>query len=418
MEQCTIENESVSISSRDVLTEILRRGAQRLLAETIEMEVAEYIEAHSHYRDENGHRLVVRNGYLPERTIQTGIGPVGIQQPRVNDKRTDEDGQRMRFSSRILPPYLRRTDSIEALIPWLYLKGISTGDFTDALAALLGPDAPGLSATNIVRLKACWQQEWAAWSKRSLADKRYAYVWADGIHFNIRLEDPGNDKQCILVLMGATVEGKKELIAMTDGYRESAQSWRELLLEVKNRGLDHAPEVAIGDGALGFWAALREVFPTTKEQRCWVHKTANVLNKLPKSLQPKAKAMLHDIWMAETRKAANGAFDVFITSFEAKYPKAVECLVKDRDVLLTFYDFPAEHWIHLRTTNPIESTFATVRLRTRRTKGCGSRTACLTMVFKLTQCAEKHWRRLNGTQLIPEVIRGVKFTDGVKEIAA
>jgi transposase-like protein len=418
MEQCTIHNEPVSISSRDVLTEILRQGAQRLLAETIEMEVAEYIEAHCHHRDENGHRLVVRNGRLPERTIQTGIGPVGIQQPRVNDKRIDENGQRMRFSSNILPPYLRRTDSIEALIPWLYLKGISTGDFTDALAALLGPDVPGLSATNIVRLKACWRQEWVIWSKRSLADKRYVYVWADGIHFNIRLEDPGNDKQCILVLMGATEDGKKELIAMTDGYRESAQSWRELLLEVKNRGLRYAPEVAIGDGALGFWAALREIFPTTKEQRCWVHKTANVLNKMPKSVQGKAKAMLHDIWMAETRQQANGAFDLFITTFEAKYPKAVQCLVKDRDVLLTFYEFPAEHWVHLRTTNPLESTFATVRLRTKRTKGCGSRTACLTMVFKLTQCAEKRWRRLNGKELIPEVIRGVKFIDGVKEIAA
>lgn len=256
------------------------------------------------------------------------------------------------------------------------------------------------------------------WSKRSLAGKHYVYVWADGIYFNIRLEDPGNDKQCILVLMGATETGKKELIAITDGYRESAQSWRELLLDVKKRGLSKAPELATGDGALGFWAALREIFPTTKEQRCWVHKTANVLNKLPKSIQAKAKSMLHDIWMAETRKAANEAFDLFVTTFEAKYPKAVECLAKDRDVLLRFYDFPAEHWVHLRTTNPIESTFATVRLRTKRTKGCGSRTACLTMVFKLTQCAEKHWRRLNGKELILEVIRGITFIDGIKEIAA
>lgn len=418
MKQCTIHNESVSMSSRDVLTDILRRGAQDMLADAIENEVAEYIRTHSHHRDGQGHRLVVRNGRLPERTIQTGVGPVGIQQPRVNDKRIDENGQRIRFSSRILPPYLRRTRSIDELIPWLYLKGISTGDFTNALEALLGPDAPGLSATNIVRLKASWQQEWVVWSKRSLADKCYVYVWADGIHFNIRLEDPGNDKQCILVLMGATVDGKKELIAMTDGYRESAQSWRELLLEVKNRGLRHAPEVAIGDGALGFWAALRETFPTTKEQRCWVHKTANVLNKMPKSIQAKAKSMLHDIWMAGTRKAANEAFDLFVETFKTKYPKAVECLVKDRDVLLTFYDFPAEHWGHLRTTNPIESTFATVRLRTKRTKGCGSRTACLTMVFKLAQCAQKRWRRLNGTALIPDVIRGVKFVDGIKEIAA
>jgi transposase-like protein len=269
-----------------------------------------------------------------------------------------------------------------------------------------------------VRLKASWQQEWAAWSERSLEGKGYVYIWADGVHFNIRLEDPGNNKQCILVLMGATEDGKKELIAIAEGYRESTQSWRELLLDVKNRGLSQAPKLATGDGALGFWAALEEVFPTTRQQRCWVHKTANLLNKMPKSLQPKAKAMLHDIWMAETRQKANEAFDLFIESFEAKYPKAVECLVKDRDVLLTFYDFPAEHWVHLRTTNPIESAFATVRLRTARTKGCGSRTACLTMVFKLAQCAEKRWRRLNSKELIGEVIRGVRFVDGVKEIAA
>ena len=418
MKQCTIHNESVSMSSRDVLTDILRRGAQDMLAEAIENEVAEYIRAHGHHRDDQGHRLVVRNGHLPGRTIQTGIGPVEIQQPRINDKRIDENGRRMRFSSSILPPYLRRTRSIDELIPWLYLKGVSTGDFSDALEALLGPDASGLSATNIVRLKSSWQQEWTMWSKRSLADKRYVYVWADGIHFNIRLEDPGNDKQCILVLMGATETGKKELIAITDGYRESTQSWRELLLDVKKRGLSKSPELATGDGALGFWAALREIFPTTKEQRCWVHKTANVLNKLPKSIQAKAKSMLHDIWMAGTRKQANDAFDLFVEIFQAKYPKAVECLAKDRDVLLRFYDFPAEHWVHIRTTNPIESTFATVRLRTKRTKGCGSRTACLTMVFKLTQCAEKHWRRLNGKELIPEVIRGITFIDGIREIAA
>ena len=418
MKQCTIHNESVSISSRDILTEILRQGAQEMLAQAINNEVAEYIHAASDLRDDQGHRLVVRNGYLPARTIRTGVGPVEIRQPRVNDKRTNENGQRIRFSSSILPPYLRRTRSIDELIPWLYLKGVSTGDFTDALQALLGPDAPGLSATNIVRLKASWQQEWAAWSKRSLADKHYVYVWADGIHFNVRLEDSGNNRQCILVLMGATEEGKKELIAITDGYRESTQSWRELLLDVKKRGLSQSPKAATGDGALGFWAALREVYPATQQQRCWVHKTANVLNKMPKSIQPKAKSMLHEIWMAERRQQANEAFDLFIETFEARYPKAVECLAKDRDVLLTFYDFPAEHWVHLRTTNPIESTFATVRLRTARTKGCGSRKACLTMVFKLACCAERRWRRLNGRELIPEVIRGVSFVDGVKEIAA
>jgi len=418
MQKNTTNTNVMSMTSRDVLTDILRQGAQEMLAAAIENEVAQYIADRERLRDTSGHRLVVRNGYLPGRTIQTGIGAVEVHQPRVNDKRIDENGQPIRFSSKILPPYLRRTRSIEELIPWLYLKGISTGDFTEALKGLLGSDAKGLSATNIVRLKDCWRHEWADWSKRSLADKHYVYLWADGIHFNIRLEGPGNNKQCILVLMGATKDGGKELIAIADGYRESAQSWRELLLDVKNRGLSQAAKLATGDGALGFWAALREIYPATQEQRCWVHKTANILNKMPKSIQPKAKSMLHDIWMAETRKQARRAFDLFTMTFKAKCPKAVECLAKDRDVLLTFYDFPAEHWVHLRTTNPIESTFATVRLRTRRTKGCGSRTACLTMVFKLARCAEKHWRRLNGRELAAEVIEGIKFVDGIKEIAA
>lgn len=418
MEQSTAGSHNLSIGSRDILTDILRRGAEEMLAMAIENEVAEYIARHAHLRDGEGRRLVVRNGHLPARTIQTGIGDMAVHQPRVNDKRIDSSGRRVRFSSSILPPYLRRTKSVEELIPWLYLKGVSTGDFTEALQALLGPQAQGLSATNIVRLKTIWQQEWAAWSKRSLEDKQYVYVWADGIHFNIRLEDPGNNKQCILVLMGATADGRKELIAIADGYRESTQSWRELLLDAQKRGLRTDPKVATGDGALGFWAALREIYPTTEEQRCWVHKTANVLNKMPKAVQPKAKSMLHDIWLAETRKEAEKAFDLFVVTFQAKYPKAVECLVKDRDVLLTFYDFPAEHWVHLRTTNPIESTFATVRLRTVRTKGCGSRTACLTMVFKLARCAEKHWRKLNGSDLIAEVVRGIVFVDGIREIAA
>jgi len=404
--QDTREGHNLSIGSRDILTDILRQGAQQMLAEAIKSEVSEYIARHAHLFDDEGRRLVVRNGYLPGRTIQTPLGPLEIQQPRVNDKRIDDNGQRIRFSSSILPPYLRRTKSMEELIPWLYLKGVSTGDFTEALQALLGPDARGLSATTIVRLKRVWQQEWSDWSKRSLKDKHYVYVWADGIHFNIRLEDPGNNKQCILVLMGATAQGRKELIAICDGYRESTQSWRELLLDVKKRGLSVDPKLATGDGALGFWAALDEVYPATGQQRCWVHKMANVLNKMPKSLQPKAKSMLHDIWMAETRAEAEKAFDLFIETFGVKYPKAVECLTRDRDVLLTFYDFPAEHWIHLRTTNPIESTFATVRLRTARTKGCGSRTACLTMVFKLARCAEKHWRKLNGSDLIAQVIGG------------
>jgi putative transposase len=418
MEDSTVSSNIVSIGSRDVLNEILQKGAQQMLASAIENEVADYLEGHADQRDENGRRLVVRNGYLPAREIQTGIGQVAVRQPRVNDKRVDEQGQHQRFTSQILPPYLRRTKSLDELIPWLYLRGISTGDFTEALEALLGPQAKGLSATNIVRLKESWQQEWKSWSQRSLEGKRYVYVWADGIHFNIRLEDPGNNKQCILVLMGATEDGRKELIAISDGYRESTQSWRELLLEAKQRGLTVDPKVATGDGALGFWAALGELYPATREQRCWVHKMANVLNKLPKSIQAKAKAMLQEIWMAETRQQANQAFDLFVESFEAKYPKAVECLIKDRDVLLTFYDFPAEHWVHLRTTNPIESTFATVRLRTVRTKGCGSRMACLTMVFKLARCAETHWRRLNGAALLPQVIQGVTFVDGLKKEAA
>lgn len=418
MEQGTSQTEYLSIRPRDVLTDILRQGAQEMLATAIENEVAEYIERHAALRDDAGHRLVVRNGHLPARQLQTGLGLVAVQQPRVHDRRIDEKGERVRFSSAILPPYWRRTQSLDELIPWLYLRGISTGDFTEALQALLGPQAHGLSATNIVRLKESWQQEWKSWSKQSLAEKTYVYWWADGIYFHIRLEEPDNNRQCILVLMGATAEGRKELIAIADGYRESADSWRELLRDVQQRGLTASPKVATGDGALGFWAALREIYPQTREQRCWVHKTANILDKMPKSLHEKAKALLQEIWMAPSRQEALKAFALFVETFAAKYPKAVECLVKDREVLLTFYDFPAEHWVHLRTTNPIESTFATVRLRTVRTKGSGSRTACLTMVFKLVQCAEKHWRRLHGQELIPEVIRGVKFVDGIKEIAA
>jgi len=402
-------------STQDVLTEILRDGAREMLGKAIEAEVADYITAHADQRDADGHRLVVRNGHAPERELQTGLGAIPVKQPRVNDKRIDDDGNRFRFTSHILPPYLRKSKSIEELIPWLYLRGISTGDFSQALAALLGPEAPGLSASTVVRLKQIWQQDHGAWSKRSLADKRYVYWWVDGIYFNIRLEE---DRQCILVVMGATESGKKELIAIQDGFRENEQSWTELLLDLKARGLAAGPQLAVGDGALGFWQALRKVYGESREQRCWVHKTGNVLNKLPKSKQAKAKSMLHDIWMAETRQDAHKAFDLFVESYEAKYPKAVTCLTRDRDVLLAFYDFPAEQWMHIRTTNPIESTFATVRLRTKRTKGSGSRAACLAMVFKLTMCAERTWRALNGSTLLPDVIRGVQFVDGVKEEAA
>jgi len=396
-------------SSRDVLTDILRDGAQRLLSQAVEAEVADWIGSHAHVTDQAGHRQVVRNGHLPKRTITTGVGAIEVQQPRVLDRRAPHEAEP--FSSKILPPYLRKTKSLEELIPWLYLKGVSTGDFNEALAALVGPNCPGLSASTVTRLKASWEDEFQEWNKRSLREKQYVYLWADGVHFNIRLEE---DRQCILVLMGATADGCKELIAVVDGFRESEQSWKALLLDVKSRGLTVDPKLATGDGALGFWKALRQVYPTTREQRCWVHKTANVLDKLPKRLQPEAKEKIHDIWMAATRADAERAFDLFVATYEAKYPKATGCLSKDRDVLLTFYDFPAEHWIHLRTTNPIESTFATVRLRHRRTKGNGSRTACLTIVFKLMQSASKRWRLLNGSKLLPDVIAGARFVDGIK----
>jgi len=397
-------------STKDVMTEILRQGAQRMLAQAIHEEVDEWIGQRAELRDVAGRHQVVRNGYLPGRTIATGIGPVEVRQPRVRDRRPAEEAEK--FTSKILPPYLRKTKSIEELIPWLYLKGVSTGDFSEALAALLGEEAKGLSASTITRLKNVWEEEYRQWNQRSLGDREYVYVWADGVHFNVRLEE---DRQCILVLMGATKDGKKELIAIADGYRESEQSWKALLLDVKSRGMKVDPKLATGDGALGFWKALKKVYPKTREQRCWVHKTANVLDKMPKRLQPEAKQKLHEIWMADTRDNAHRAFDLFLTTYEAKYPKACACLAKDRDVLLTFYDFPAEHWIHLRTTNPIESTFATVRLRTKRTKGSGTRTACLTMVFKLMQSAQKRWRTLNGSERLADVIQGIPFVDGVKQ---
>ena len=399
------------------LDELVRLGAQQMLQSAIEAEVEGFVFQHADRVDDQGRRLVVRNGYLPSRNLQTGAGPLELKQPRVRDNSSDKD-QRVRFSSSILPAYLRRSKSIDELIPLLYLKGISTGDFNEALAALLGEDAPNLSANTIVRLKEKWHREYLEFSQRDLSGKEYVYIWADGIHVNVRLESPENKRQCMLVLMGATSDGNKELIAIVDGYRESEQSWYELLVDLKNRGLQLAPKLAIGDGALGFWAALRKVFGETREQRCWVHKTANILNKMPKSVQPKAKQDIHEIWMAETRKDAEKAFDTFLEKYELKYSEASKCLKKDRDVLLTFYDFPAEHWAHLRTTNPIESTFATIRLRQRRTKGCGSRNASLAMMFKLGKSAEKRWRRLNGYQKIIPLIQGFKFTDGIMQDAA
>ena len=393
-----------------VLDEIVREGARRLLQHAIESEVADYVDGHLGELDDRGRRAVVRNGWMRRREVVTGAGPLPVRRPRVHDRRPDE-----RFTSRILPPYMRRAPSIDALIPALYLRGISTGDFQEALESILGPDAVGLSATNVVRLKDIWKQEYQEWSRRDLKGKHYVYIWADGIYFNVRLDD---ERTCILVLMGATEDGKKELLAVHDGYRESKLSWQELLRDLKGRGLESLPAVAVGDGALGFWSALAEEYPTVREQRCWVHKTANILDKMPKGVQSRAKKRIQDMYMAETRDDAERAYDEFLSLYEAKYPGACGCLSKDKDVLFTFYDFPAEHWTHLRTTNPIESTFATVRHRTKRTKGCGSRAATLMMVYKLAAEAEKHWRRLNSHQLIFKVIEGVRFVDGLIQKAA
>jgi len=394
----------------DPLTEVLRNGARALLTQAVEAEVSSLLSCHADKLTDDGRRRLVRHGHLPEREIMTGIGPVAVRCPRVRD-RGGEGCDRIRFSSAILPPYARRSKSLEVLIPILYLKGISTGDFEDALIALLGRDAGGLSASTIGRLKEAWCEEHARWSKRDLSAKRYIYFWVDGIHVQARLEDSA---QCLLIIIGATPEGRKELVGLTDGVRESAQSWRELLLDLKRRGLSIGPKLAVADGALGFWQALEEVWPQTRGQRCWVHKTANVLNKLPKRQQPKAKRALQEIWMAETKKDALAAFDAFVETWGVKYDKAVECLIKDRDALLAFYDFPAEHWKHLRTTNVVESSFATVRHRTVRSKGCLSNKTALAMIFKLAEAAEKSWRRLNGHNQLSKIILGIKFTDGIE----
>jgi len=402
-------NPGIALPVADALTEVLRRGASTLLQQAVEAEVAEYVAQYLELKDELGRQRVVRNGHLPERRVQTGIGEVTVKAPRVRDR-----GGELKFSSSILPPYLRRTRSLEELLPWLYLKGLSTGDFSSALTALLGKDAPGLSANTISRLKEVWKSEYEQWSKRNLSGKEYVYIWADAVYFGVRLEDA---RQCILVIIGATAAGKKEVVGITDGYRESAESWKEMLLALKQRGLIIDPKLAIGDGGLGFWKALPQVFGTTRVQRCWKHKTANVLNYLPKALQAKAKAHLNEIVMGESRAAADQALDRFLLSYEAKYPKATECLAKDREVLLTFYDFPALHWEHIRTTNPIESTFSTVKLRTAKTRGCVSRAGMLAMVFKLTKTAEQKWRTLKGYKLLAQVVRGVKFKDGLQEEA-
>lgn len=389
---------------KDPLHELLRNGARDLIARAVEAELSVFLEQYADSRTDQGHQTVVRNGYLPSRTIQTGIGDVEVRVPKVRDR----SGCGIKFNSSLLPPYLKRARSVDELIPWLYLKGVSTGDFQEALCALLGKQAGGLSANTVSRLKAKWIQEHAAWRKRDLSDRRYVYWWADGVYSGVRMDD----RLCLLVIIGVTEHGRKELVAVEDGYRESLADWQMLLTGLRERGLPVAPKLAVADGALGFWAALNKVFPQTAQQRCWVHKTANVLNKLPKRMQPRVKESLQDIWMAESRAEAHKAFDLTLKRYQAKFPKAMECLAKDREEMLAFYDFPAEHWVHLRTTNPIESTFASVRLRTKKSRNCGSRNTTLAMVFKLLENAQKRWRRIRGFRKLELVINNVRFQDG------
>ena len=397
----------------DPLTEVLRAGARQLLAQAVELEVQAFLAERAALQLPDGRARLVRHGHGPEREVQTGIGPVAVSRPKVRDRGAGESGERIRFTSAILPRWARRTRSLDALLPTLYLRGISTGDFQEALSALLGKDAPNLSPSVVGRLTAEWQADYDRWQERDLSARRYVYVWADGVYMQARMEERA---ECMLVLIGATPEGRKELVGFQIGVRESAQSWRELLVDVKRRGLAIAPEIAVGDGALGFWKALDEVLPTTRHQRCWLHKAANLLNKVPKSVQGAMKADIREISAAPTRAAAEAAIAIFVEKYGAKYPKAVECLTRDRDALLAFFDLPAEHWDHLRTTNPIESVFATVRHRTVRTKGALSPTTAKLMVFKLVMAAAKTWRRLKGENLLPKVVAGVTFKDGTEVI--
>lgn len=396
----------------DPLTEIARDGARRMLAAALRAEADAFVAQHAEEVLPDGRQRIVRHGYGPERSIQTGIGALDVRRPKVRDRAAGPADEKVRFSSAILPKWARRSRSLDALLPVLYLRGISTGDFREALSAILGAEAPNLSPGVISRLTGEWQQEHDRWQRRDLSARRYVYIWADGVYLQARMEPQA---ECMLVILGATPEGKKELVGFQIGVRESAQSWRELPVDIKARGLAVPPEIAVGDGAMGFWKALDEVFPGTRHQRCWVHKIANVLNKFPKSMQPTVKADLREIWQAETRAKAKAAMDIFAEKYGIKYEKAVNCLTKDRDALLAFYDFPADHWDHLRTGNPIESVFATVRHRTVRTKGALSQTTAKLMVFKLVQTAAKTWRRLKGANQLPLVIEGVTFTDGVAE---
>ncbi len=395
----------------DALTDVIRAGARKIIEQAIEAELAALLSTFSAEKLADGRARLVRHGTLPEREVLTGIGPVAVKVPRLRDRGTGED--KVSFTPSILPRYLRKAKSVEALLPWLTLKGVSTGDFTEALAALLGPNAKGLSATTITRLKADWWHDDEAWQKRDLGARRFLCIWADGVYFKPRMSE---EKQCVLVIVGADEHGRKELLAMTDGFRESTQSWREVLLDLRRRGLKQDPKLAIGDGALGFWTALREVFATTRERRCRVHKTMNVLNALPQSVQAKAKGHLHDIWQAGTRAEAEGAFDFFVETYGVTWDKPVDKMVKDRRALLTFFDDPAEHWKHIRTSNPIESTFATVRHRTKRTKGRLSRQTGLAMAFKLMIAAQGKWRKLDGRNRLPEIIKGIEFRDGLRQL--
>ena len=388
------------------LEELIRRGARELIQKAIEVEVQELLAEYGNVKMLGGQRAVVRNGYLPERPVLTAVGPVEVRVPKVRDR----SGTGVKFNSALVPPFVRRSQRVSAALPWLYLKGISTGDMREALTVLVGEQAKGLSPNVVSRLKGEWAAEYGAWMKRDLAASRYVYWWADGIHTGLRQEDDA--RQCLLVIIGVRPDGSKELVTIGDGLRESKQSWLDVLRDLSDRGLTVGPRLAVGDGALGFWAALDELYPQTRRQRCWVHKTGNVLNALPKALQARAKADLHEIWMAPTRAQAIAAFDHFLKTYRAKYPKAADKLVKDRDALLAFYDFPAEHWIHLRTTNPIESTFATVRHRTTRTKNCVSRSTFLGLAFKLIQEAQKSWRRIRGVERIDEMLAGIVFKDG------
>lgn len=390
----------------DPLSELVRQGARELIKKAVEAELSEMLTEYKDLKLPDGRQVVVRNGYLPERTIQTGIGDVNVQVPKVRDR----SGTGIHFTSTLLPPYLRRSKSMEELIPWLYLKGISTGDFGEALCSLVGENARGLSANTVSRLKADWIDEYHTWSKRDLSQKRYVYWWADGVYSQVRMDD----KLCLLVIIGVTEHGNKELVAVFDGFRESSASWEDVLLDLKRRDLSCGPELAVGDGALGFWNAIGKIFPQTRQQRCWVHKTANVLNKLPKCMQEQMKSALHQIWMAPSQERALKAFQETVNQFKAKYPKAIECLEKDKEELLAFYDFPAEHWSHIRTTNPIESVFSTVRLRTKKSRNCGSRETTLAMVFKLMESAQKRWYKISGFNLLTLVVNNVPFKDGMR----